>query len=143
MVFGEVGVLAEADLRQVFDTNLLGVHLTANAAARAMIAAGSRETEAGRIVIIGSITAQMTGQGDAAYAASKAGVAHLGRQLAREWVRQGINVNVVQPGYIRTELVGDWFDSEGGRAQIAAPSTATRRSHGAILPLLSVRSVRT
>jgi len=109
----------EADLRQVYDTNLLGVHLTANAAARAMMAAGSRESEAGRIVIIGSITAQMTGQGDAAYAASKAGVAHLGRQLAREWVRQGINVNTVQPGYIRTELVGDWFDSDGGKAQIA------------------------
>ena len=109
----------EADLRQVYDTNLLGVHLTANAAARAMMAAGSRESEAGRIVIIGSITAQMTGQGDAAYAASKAGVAHLGRQLAREWVRQGINVNTVQPGYIRTELVGDWFDSEDGKAQIA------------------------
>ncbi|WP_010410887.1 SDR family NAD(P)-dependent oxidoreductase [Citromicrobium sp. JLT1363] len=109
----------ETDLRQVYDTNLLGVHLTANAAARAMMAAGSRESEAGRIVIIGSITAQMTGQGDAAYAASKAGVAHLGRQLAREWVRQGINVNTVQPGYIRTELVGDWFDSDGGKAQIA------------------------
>ena len=84
-----------------------------------MMAAGSRESGAGRIVIIGSITAQLTGQGDAAYAASKAGVAHLARQLAREWVRQGINVNVIQPGYIRTELVGDWFDSEGGKAQIA------------------------
>lgn len=117
--YGRSTELAEADLRQVFDTNLLGVHLTANAAARAMMAAGSRESGAGRIVIIGSITAQMTGQGDAAYAASKAGVAHLGRQLAREWVRQGINVNVVQPGYIRTELVGDWFESEGGAAQIA------------------------
>lgn len=118
--YGRSTDLAEADLRQVFDTNLLGVHLTANAAARAMMAAGSRGSEAGRIVIIGSITARMTGQGDAAYAASKAGVAHLGRQLAREWVRQGINVNVVQPGYIRTELVGDWFDSEGGKAQIAS-----------------------
>jgi NAD(P)-dependent dehydrogenase (short-subunit alcohol dehydrogenase family) len=112
--------LAEAELRQVFDTNLLGVHLTANAAARAMMTAGSRESGAGRIVIIGSITAHLTGQGDAAYAASKAGVEHLGRQLAREWVRLGINLNVVQPGYIRTELVGNWFDSEGGKAQIAS-----------------------
>ena len=39
-----------------------------------------------------------------AYAASKAAVAHLGRNLAREWVRSGVNVNVIQPGYIRTEL---------------------------------------
>lgn len=116
--YGRSTDLSEADLRQVYDTNLLGVHLTANAAARMMMSAGSRERGAGRIIIIGSITAQLAGQGDAAYAASKAGVAHLGRQLAREWVRQGINVNVVQPGYIRTGLVGDWFDSEGGKAQI-------------------------
>ncbi|MAK97991.1 MAG: short-chain dehydrogenase [Citromicrobium sp.] len=116
--YGRSTELAEADLRQVYDTNLFGVHLTANAAARTMMAAGSRESGRGRIVIIGSITAQLTGQGDSAYAASKAGVDHLGRQLAREWVRQGINVNVVQPGYIRTELVGDWFDSEGGKARI-------------------------
>ena len=118
--YGRSTDLAESDLRQVIDTNLLGVHLTANAAARAMMAAGSRDSGSGRIVVIGSITAQMTGQGDAAYAASKAGVAHLARQLAREWVRQGINVNVIQPGYIRTELVGDWFDSEGGKAQVAS-----------------------
>lgn len=118
--YGRSTELSEAELRQVFDTNLLGVQLTANAAARAMIAAGSRESGSGRIVIIGSITAQLTGQGDAAYAASKAGVAHLGRQLAREWVRQGINVNIVQPGYIQTELVGDWFDSEGGKTQIGS-----------------------
>ena len=118
--YGRSTDLAEGDLRQVYETNLLGVHLTANAAARMMMATGSRECGRGRIVIIGSITAQLTGQGDAAYAASKAGVAHLGRQLAREWVRQGINVNVVQPGYVRTELVGDWFDSEGGKTQIAS-----------------------
>ena len=62
---------------------------------------------------------QMTGQGDSAYAATKAAVAHLGRQFAREWVRQGINVNVLQPGYIQTEMAGDWFVSEGGKKQMA------------------------
>ena len=106
-------------VRAVIDTNLLGVYLTAREGAKRLIASGSREKENGRIVLIGSITAEMTNQGDAAYAASKAGVAHLGKQFAREWVRQGINVNTVQPGYIQTELSGDWFDSEGGKAQIA------------------------
>jgi NAD(P)-dependent dehydrogenase (short-subunit alcohol dehydrogenase family) len=70
-------------------------------------------------VLIGSITAHLTAQGDVAYAASKAAVAHLGRNFAREWVRQGINVNVIQPGYILSELAGDWFATEGGKAQIA------------------------
>ncbi|MFM5923876.1 MAG: SDR family NAD(P)-dependent oxidoreductase [Novosphingobium sp.] len=85
-----------------------------------MIAAGFKDSERGRIVLIGSITAELTAQGDAAYAASKAGVAHLGRQFAREWVRQGVNVNTIQPGYIQTEIAGDWFQTEAGAAQIKA-----------------------
>lgn len=107
------------DVRSVLDTNLLGVYLLAREGARRMIAAGSREKGNCRILLVGSITAAMTGQGDSAYAASKAAVAHLGRQFAREWVRQGINVNTVQPGYIQTEIAGDWFQTDGGRQQIA------------------------
>lgn len=111
--------VAEDALRATIDVNLTGVLLTAREGARRLIAAGSRERGQGRIVLIGSITAHMTGQGDSAYAASKAAVAHLGRNLAREWVRQGVNVNVIQPGYVATEIAGDWFDTDGGKAQIA------------------------
>ncbi|MGA9220546.1 MAG: SDR family NAD(P)-dependent oxidoreductase [Pseudomonas graminis] len=107
-------------MRSVLDTNVLGVLLTAREGARRLVVAGSRESGAGRIVLIGSITAEMTGQGESIYSASKAAVAHLGRNLAKEWVRLGINVNVIQPGYIQTELSGDWFSSEGGKAQIAS-----------------------
>jgi len=106
-------------MRGVLETNVLGVLLTAREGARRLIAAGSRESERGRIVLIGSITAEMMGQGESIYSASKAAVAHLGRNLAKEWVRLGVNVNVIQPGYIQTELAGDWFCSEGGKAQIA------------------------
>lgn len=106
-------------LRAVFDTNLLGVYLTAREGARRMLAAGVRENRRGRIVLIGSMAADVSLQGEAAYCASKAGVAHLGRNLAREWVRQGINVNVVQPGFIATEMAADWFASESGKTQIA------------------------
>ncbi|HCF24094.1 MULTISPECIES: SDR family oxidoreductase [unclassified Novosphingobium] len=108
------------DVGKVIGTNFTGVYLTAREGARRMIGAGFKQHGRGRVVLIGSITAEMTGQGDSAYAATKAAVAHLGRQFAREWVRQGINVNTVQPGYVRTEIDGEWFDSEGGKAQIAA-----------------------
>lgn len=109
----------EAGLRQVLDTNLLGSYLVAREGARRMIAAGSRERGRGRIVMIGSITAEQNGTGDAMYAATKAGLAHLTRQFAREWVRQGINVNCLQPGWIPTEINADWFASERGQEDIA------------------------
>lgn len=107
------------DLRRVLDTNFLGVYLVVREGAKRLIASGSKEKENGRITIIGSITSRMTGEGDGAYAASKAGVTHLGRYFAREWVRQGVNVNTIHPGYIPTEIQGDWYQTAGGEAQIA------------------------
>ncbi len=117
---GRATDIADTGLRMVTDTNFLGVYLTAREGARRMIAAGVRDTGKGRIVLIGSITAHLTGEGDSAYAATKAAVAHLGRNLAREWVRQGINVNTIQPGYIQTEIAGDFFQTDYGKAKIAA-----------------------
>jgi NAD(P)-dependent dehydrogenase (short-subunit alcohol dehydrogenase family) len=112
----EVSVAA---IRGVLDTNILGAMLTAREGARRMIAAGARDSGRGRIVLIGSITAEMTGQGETIYCASKAAVAHMGRNLAKEWVRLGVNVNVIQPGYIATDMAADWFASEAGQAQIS------------------------
>jgi NAD(P)-dependent dehydrogenase (short-subunit alcohol dehydrogenase family) len=107
-------------LRAVLDTNLLGSYLVCREGARRLIASGSREREDGRIVLIGSITAVQSGMGDAMYAATKAGLEHMGRQFAREWIRQGINVNTLHPGWIATEINTEWTASERGRAEIAA-----------------------
>ena len=112
--------IAAEKVAVVVATNFTGLYLTAREGAKRMIAAGFRDSERGRVVLIGSITAELTGQGESAYAATKAGVAHLGRQFAREWVRQGVNVNTIQPGYIQTEIAGEWFQTEGGQRQIAA-----------------------
>ena len=102
----------------VLDTNLLGSYLVSRECAKRLIASGSRERGDGRVVLIGSITAQQNGTGDAMYAATKAGLVHLGRQLAREWIRQGINVNTLQPGWIPTEINAEWFSSEHGQQDI-------------------------
>lgn len=131
-------------LRQVIDTNLVGAYLVSREGARRMIAAGSRDKEDGRIVLIGSITAMQNGTGDAAYAVTKAGLAHLGRQFAKEWVRQGINVNTLQPGWIPTEINADWFASERGKAEIEELHRRRLLDHDALndmlLYLLSDRS---
>jgi NAD(P)-dependent dehydrogenase (short-subunit alcohol dehydrogenase family) len=109
---------AEA-LGRLLDTNVLGAFLTAREGARRLIAAGSRETGRGRIVLIGSMGAEVPLKGEVMYCASKAAVARMGRNMAGEWLRSGINVNVLQPGFILTEMAGDWFASNAGKAQIA------------------------
>jgi len=43
----------------------------------------------------------------------------MGRTLAREWATRGINVNMICPGYVQTEINADWFATEAGQKQIA------------------------
>jgi NAD(P)-dependent dehydrogenase (short-subunit alcohol dehydrogenase family) len=100
--------------------NVRGVFLTAREGAKRMMAAGSRESGRGRIVLIASIGAHKVLPGLTAYCTSKAAVAMMGRSLAREWANRGINVNVLCPGYALTELNAEWFDETGGKAQIAS-----------------------
>lgn len=103
---------------QLMAVNLRGVFLTVQEGAKRMMAAGSRERQHGRIVIISSITAETVEPGLAIYSASKAAVLQMGKVLAREWARQGINVNSVLPGYIVTEINGEWFETDGGKGQV-------------------------
>jgi NAD(P)-dependent dehydrogenase (short-subunit alcohol dehydrogenase family) len=123
-------------LRGVIDTNLLGAYLVAREGARRLIASGSGHRHDGRIVLIGSITARQNGTGDALYAASKAALAHLGRQFAREWVRQGINVNTLEPGWIPTGINSTWFGSERGRRDIAGLHRRRLLAADALNPML-------
>jgi NAD(P)-dependent dehydrogenase (short-subunit alcohol dehydrogenase family) len=106
-------------LDKVLSVNVRGTFLTAREAARRMTAAFPREEQRGRIVFMASMLANKPAPGLAAYCASKAAVAMLGRTLAKEWINRGINVNVVCPGYIETEINADWFASEPGKKQIA------------------------
>jgi NAD(P)-dependent dehydrogenase (short-subunit alcohol dehydrogenase family) len=107
-------------LRQVMETNLLGTYLVAREGARRLITSGSGDREVGRIVFIGSIAAEQNHTGDAAYAASKAGMAHLARQFAKEWARQGINVNTLQPGWVHTSINDAWYRSPASEPAISA-----------------------
>ena len=106
--------LAMEDFDQIVAVNLRGTFLTVREAARRMVAAGSPERGHGRIVIVSSITAQQISPGMAVYSATKAAVTQMGRVLARDWATKGINVNVVAPGYISTDLNDGYFDTAAG-----------------------------
>ncbi|MBQ4425101.1 MAG: glucose 1-dehydrogenase [Lachnospiraceae bacterium] len=60
----------------------------------------------GRIVSISSVTGPITGEpGSSAYAMCKAGLIGLTKNLALEFAQDGITVNAIMPGYIRTSMV--------------------------------------
>jgi NAD(P)-dependent dehydrogenase (short-subunit alcohol dehydrogenase family) len=59
----------------------------------------------GRLVVIGSVTAERGNQGNSAYAASKAALLGYTRTLAIESASRGITVNYVAPGFIDTEML--------------------------------------
>jgi NAD(P)-dependent dehydrogenase (short-subunit alcohol dehydrogenase family) len=87
------------EFRSIIEVNLMGTHWMSLAAAGAMRAGGS-------IINISSVLALTTaGSPQAAYAASKAGILALTRDLAQEWTeRRGIRVNAIVPGFFATEL---------------------------------------
>lgn len=85
----------------MMDINLKGVFLSAQAQARAMLAQGR-----GSIINIASMSGSIVNRGltQAHYNASKAGVIHLTKSLAMEWVGRGIRVNAISPGYTATPM---------------------------------------
>src|SRR5258706_4481991 len=68
-------------------------------------AAGRYMREGGRIIVIGSITANRSGfPGSSVYSMTRAAVAVLARGLAIDFARRGITVNTIQPGPTETDM---------------------------------------
>lgn len=105
-----------AEFRSVLEVNLVAPFMLSTLVAPSMIAQGS-----GSIINIASIVG-VVGLGrmpQASYAASKAGLINLTRELAAQWSRHGIRVNAIAPGFFPTEMTTDLFDNESGRDWVA------------------------
>ncbi len=87
--------------RKIIDVNLNGTFITAQAAGKQMLKQGS-----GSIVCTASMSAHITNipQKECSYAASKAGVIAMARNMAVEWADRGVRVNTISPGYMATEM---------------------------------------
>jgi NAD(P)-dependent dehydrogenase (short-subunit alcohol dehydrogenase family) len=83
---------------------LLEVNLTAAFHWSRLVFPGMRERRFGRIVNVASVAGLVALHSGACYAAAKAGLVALTRNLAREWGPHGVTVNAVAPWYVRTEL---------------------------------------
>lgn len=129
--------LSAEKFASVIATNLNGVFFTVREGGRRLQAAGSAESGRGRVVIVGSVTTMKLEAATLAYATSKAGVTHMGRLLARQWARRGINVNVIHPGYFLTELTdGIWDLPVGERLLKSFPRRKLGQVSDMDVPLL-------
>ena len=102
---GSLGVIADgdaADWSRVVEVNLIGSMLTVKHAARRM-------PDGGSIIITASLNAVQPAAGMGAYCCSKAALAMLAQVAALELGPQGIRVNAIAPGLVRTGLTGGMF----------------------------------
>lgn len=101
-----------AQWQKVIDVNLTGCFLFAQAVGREML-----KRESGSIINIASIsgiTSSANGPFYAGYAASKAGLIGLTRELAASWGRRGVRVNAIAPGFFHSRLADAVIDRYEG-----------------------------
>ncbi len=119
---GELGKMSLADWRETLTTNLTGAFIVANEAIRLMTATDGGNPK--RIIFISSTSGLRGEAGYSHYAASKGGMISLAKSLAVELAPNGITVNCVAPGWVRTEMTAE-----------ALADAATRKAVNKSIPL--------
>jgi 3-oxoacyl-[acyl-carrier protein] reductase len=89
----------EKDFDDVINVNLKGTFNTTKAVSAVMV-----KQRYGKIINISSVVGVTGNAGQCNYAASKAGVIGFSKSVARELAARNINVNVIAPGYINTDM---------------------------------------
>jgi len=108
--------VSESEARQVFEANVFGTMAVTRAVLPLM-----REAGRGRIVLITSIGGRLGSPGNAVYCASKFALEGFGESLNQEVGSFGINVSLVEPGVVRTELFGRNRNTAAGALEPSSP----------------------
>ena len=107
--------------QQVIDTNLTAPFVFSQAAYPALVKCGG-----GKIINIGSGYSIKAAAGNAPYAASKAGLWNMTRSLALDWGEDNIQVNMILPGWIRTEMASESLGDIKRKNKIISETPAGR-----------------
>ncbi len=91
--------MKEEQWNQVINTNLKGTYNCCKAVSKYMM-----KQKFGKIINISSIIGEIGNKGQVNYAASKAGVVGLTKSLSKELGSRNINVNAINPGFIKTKM---------------------------------------
>ncbi|MBI9075344.1 MAG: SDR family oxidoreductase [Desulfatibacillum sp.] len=114
--------LSTEEWKQMMGVNLDGVFYTFRAAARHMKARG----EGGSLVATSSLSAVSGMARGEHYASTKGAILSMCRGLAVEYGKNGIRANAIIPGWIDTNITGDWFSTEGFQKKVL-PRIPARR----------------
>lgn len=101
-----------AEWEEIIRVNLDSVFLICQLAGKEMIKA-----KYGKIITVASMLSFFGGQTVPAYAASKGAVAQLTKALSNDWMKYGINVNGIAPGYMATDMNVALTDKNNPRYQ--------------------------
>jgi 3-oxoacyl-[acyl-carrier protein] reductase len=108
--------MTSAQWNEVIGANLNGAYFIARAFTQAMVEAGQ-----GSILLMSSVAGQRGVAGQSNYASTKAALSGLARALAVELGRFGLRVNAIAPGYIATDMLGNFADAQRRSIERAIP----------------------
>jgi NADP-dependent 3-hydroxy acid dehydrogenase YdfG len=108
---GPIEILADADVKRQFATNVFGLLAMTRAVLPAM-----RERGSGRIINVSSLVGRTTFPGMGVYGATKYAVEALSDALRQEVAGLGIQVVIIEPGFVATSL-GEAADGRAGAGQ--------------------------
>jgi len=112
IVFGNAGVHGSGATPEDRWQHCLEVNLTAAHRVAAAAHPYVRDTGGGSVIFTASVAGPLVGFASAHYDASKAGLVGLTRHLASAWGHDGIRVNALCPGFIRTPFIGEYWTEE-------------------------------
>lgn len=88
-----------SDWDDVINVNLNSVFILDQEAAKVMLPKGY-----GKIINIASMVSWFGGQTVPAYSAAKGGVTQMTKEMSNDWIKRGLNVNAIAPGYMATDM---------------------------------------